>query len=275
MSETDQYKEYLSRLYDRAAPTYDQLGPRLFTCFGRRLVGRSGLGSGATVLDLGCGRGACLLPAAERLGSSGRIIGVDLSAAMVERTARELKHLGIANARACQMDADALAFADSSFDLVLCGFVLFLLPDLDRILAEILRVLSPEGVLSASTFGRKLDRRWDVYRRLVRTYRTHLRPSGCAAAPALFGAAQLQAVLSSAGFANVEVLDEEREFHYQDAEEWWAAEWSCGNRALFERLEPAVLERFKEEALETIRDLGEEGRIPLRLHVLLARACKP
>lgn len=276
MSGTDQpYKGYLSRLYDRVAPTYDHLGPRFFSHFGRRLIERSGLHHGASVLDVGCGRGACLLPAAERLGSSGKIVGVDLSAAMVEWTAREIKHLGLANAKARQMDAEALGLPDSSFDFVYCGFVLFLLPDLDRILAEILRVLRPGGLFSTSTFGRGMDRRWDAYRRLVRSYRTHLRPNPYAAAPTLFDAAELRVILSRAGFANVEVLAKEQEFHYQGAEEWWAAEWSCGNRALFECLEPAVLEQFKVEALETVRDLQEEDGIPLRLRVLLARAGKP
>lgn len=276
MRETGQrYKDYVSGLYDRAAPLYDRQGPTYFSHLGRRLVELSGLQEGSSVLDVGCGRGACLLPAAERVGSSGNVFGVDLSGAMVKETASEIKCLRHANAEALLADAEALPFANSCFDYVFCAFALFLLPDLDRALAGFQHVLKSRGRLLVSTFGKQLDERWDAYRSLVRTFRDHLQPVPEASTPALFGKTRLESILSSSGLVDVRVLGETREFHYDDAEAWWASEWSCGNRALFERLEPAALERFRDQAIETVRGIKREGGVPIRLHVLLASARKP
>jgi ubiquinone/menaquinone biosynthesis C-methylase UbiE len=276
MSESDRnYKRHLSQLYNRAAPTYDRVGPRFFSHFGRHLVELSGLHHGASALDIGCGRGAVLFPAAGRVGGSGSVIGIDLAKTMVEETAREIAHLGLGNAEVRQMDAEKLEFPDSCFDVVFCGFALFLFSDLDRVLREFLRVLKPKGMFLASVFGKKLDQRWDVFRHLVRTYRNHLRPIPQVDTPTLFDVVQLEEILSNAGFVNIEVMDEEKEFRYRDEEEWWATEWSCGNRALFERMEPPALEKFREEALETVRGLKREDGIPVLFHMLLSRASKP
>jgi ubiquinone/menaquinone biosynthesis C-methylase UbiE len=276
MSKSDRaYKEHLSGLYDRAAATYDRIGPRYFAHFGRRLVELAGLHEGASVLDVGCGRGACLFPAAERVGPSGSVVGVDLSAAMVKEVTREIERLGLGHAQVRQMDAEALEFPDSCFDAVFCGFVLFLLPDLDAVLFESLRVLKPGGEFLASVFGKRLDPRWDAYRRLVGTYREHFRPAPQVDTPTLFDAEQLEGLLSNAGFVDIEVVDEEEEFRYRDEKEWWATEWSCGDRALFGRLAPPVLEEFRRQALETVRGLGGGDGIPMLFHVLLSRAGKP
>ncbi|MGH2404702.1 MAG: class I SAM-dependent methyltransferase [bacterium] len=81
---------------------------------------------------MGTGAGAVLLPAAERVGEAGRVIGVDFSEAMVERLRREIARRSLANAQARVMDAQELAFPDGSFDYVLCGFALNGFPDPDR-----------------------------------------------------------------------------------------------------------------------------------------------
>jgi ubiquinone/menaquinone biosynthesis C-methylase UbiE len=109
MSESDQnYKKFLSQLNSKAAPTCGRVGPRFFSYFGCRLVELSGLHDGASVLDVGCGRGATLFPVAERVGRSGIVIGVDLSETKVDETAREIEYLGLGNAKVRHMDAEAL-----------------------------------------------------------------------------------------------------------------------------------------------------------------------
>lgn len=212
---------------------------------------------------------------AERVGRSGNVIGVDLSETMVEETAREIKHLRLGNVQVRHMDAEALEFPDSCFDFVFCGFTLYLFSDLDRVLSEFLRVLRPKGMFLASVFGKKLDQRWDVFRSVVKAYRNHLRPIPQVGTPALFDTVQLEEILSNAGFLNIEVVNEEEEFRYRDEEEWWATEWSCGNRSLFECMEPSALGRFREEALETVRGLKGEKGIPILFQVLLTRVSKP
>ncbi len=78
-----EFKQTVVGTYDRAAHLYDQVGARRFTYFGGLLVERLNLPAGAQVLDLASGRGALLLAAAEKVGSGGRVIGIDLAPQMV------------------------------------------------------------------------------------------------------------------------------------------------------------------------------------------------
>ena len=61
--------DQLWRVYDDVADVYDTTGVEFFTPLGRRLVEQAGMREGERVLDIGCGRGAVLLPAAEAVGS--------------------------------------------------------------------------------------------------------------------------------------------------------------------------------------------------------------
>ena len=88
--ETAQRKQIVSGIFDRAATTYGQVGPRFFSHFGRRLVELAQIPGGAKVLDVATGRGALLFPAAESVGPHGHVTGIDISESMVQETAKEL-----------------------------------------------------------------------------------------------------------------------------------------------------------------------------------------
>jgi ubiquinone/menaquinone biosynthesis C-methylase UbiE len=65
-------KEALAAMWNRSAPTFDQVGPRVFADLGRQLVEFAQIDPGTEVLDIACGRGAILFPAARQVGASGR-----------------------------------------------------------------------------------------------------------------------------------------------------------------------------------------------------------
>jgi ubiquinone/menaquinone biosynthesis C-methylase UbiE len=83
----------LIRAFDEAAATYDAVGVEFFTPMGAELVRRAAIRPGEHVLDVGCGRGAVLLPAAHATGPGGRVTGIDLAPAMVALTGREVADL--------------------------------------------------------------------------------------------------------------------------------------------------------------------------------------
>ena len=103
-------------VFNRAASTYDRIGPRVFSHFGQRLVDVVHLAPGAHVLDVATGRGAVLFPAATQVGPHGRVIGIDVSEAMVQETAAELHRAAGLQAEVRQMDAAQLDFPEASFD---------------------------------------------------------------------------------------------------------------------------------------------------------------
>jgi SAM-dependent methyltransferase len=67
---------------NRASAVYDQVGPKTVSRFGKRLVEMMGIQAGDCVLDVGVGRGANLIPAAERVGVEGSVVGIDISQGM-------------------------------------------------------------------------------------------------------------------------------------------------------------------------------------------------
>jgi arsenite methyltransferase len=99
----------------------------------------------ATVLDIGCGAGTDLLLAARRVGPSGRAIGVDMTEAMRERASNGALVCGLANVDVRPGDATRLPVEDRSVDVVISNGVLNLVPEKERAVAEIARVLKPGG----------------------------------------------------------------------------------------------------------------------------------
>jgi SAM-dependent methyltransferase len=104
------------------------------------------LGAGGAVLDVGCGHGACLSLLAQRVGRSGRVAGIDASAAMVAAARRRVAAQGLA-AVVQRGDARELPFGDSVFDAARIDRVLMFVRDPQGALAELARVVRPGGRL--------------------------------------------------------------------------------------------------------------------------------
>lgn len=110
----------------------------------------AGLSSGALVLDLGCGAGLDSLIAAQRLGPTGRVIGVDFSAAMLARATRAAEEQRAANVRYCLAASEHLPLPDGSVDLVLINGIFNLNPQRRAIFDELGRVVRPGGCVYAA-----------------------------------------------------------------------------------------------------------------------------
>jgi ubiquinone/menaquinone biosynthesis C-methylase UbiE len=275
-------KQRIKDIFDRAAPTYRQVGAPFFAHFGRRLVAEAGLTSGSTVLDVACGRGAVLFPAAGAVGPVGRVVGIDLAPAMVVVTNADATARGITNVGLHEMDAEALAFEDASFDTVLCGFGVFALPNLDQALGEMRRVLRPGGRLAVSTW---VDV-WGPEGAWLEPLQAQFLPPPQAPARTKDGATPvfdtpggLTALLHDAGFSAVRIVAETARFTYADEHAWWESLWSHGMRGWLEAVEQqqgaAALERFKAAAFAKLRAQREADGIPQTSSVLYGVGTKP
>jgi SAM-dependent methyltransferase len=109
---------------------------------------------GETVLDLGSGAGFDAFIAGPRVGASGRVIGVDMTPAMLDRaranTATYKDQTGLTNVEFRLGEIENLPLPDSSVDVVISNCVLNLSPDQGRVWAEIARVLKPGGRVAIS-----------------------------------------------------------------------------------------------------------------------------
>jgi arsenite methyltransferase len=101
---------------------------------------------GQRVLDLGCGAGLDSRVAAERVGPTGRIVGVDFSADMLARAASG----GAGGVAWCRASAEALPLADASVDVALVNGIFNLNPGRDAIFGELARVVRPGGLVYAA-----------------------------------------------------------------------------------------------------------------------------
>jgi arsenite methyltransferase len=108
------------------------------------------LKDGEVVLDLGSGAGFDCFLAADRVGSTGRVIGVDMTAEMLEKARENARNGDYRNVEFRLGEIENLPLADNSVDVVISNCVINLSPDKRRVFDEAYRVLRPGGRVMVS-----------------------------------------------------------------------------------------------------------------------------
>jgi arsenite methyltransferase len=100
---------------------------------------------GETVLDLGSGAGLDSLLAARKVGPAGRVVGIDFTPEMVARARRNMEAMGLANVEFLEAPVESIPLAGGTADVAICNGLFNLCPDKPAALAEVFRVLKPNG----------------------------------------------------------------------------------------------------------------------------------
>jgi len=241
---------------------YDAAGPGCFAHFGRRLVAVAGIEPGQRVLDVASGRGAVLFPAAELIGQTGDIVGIDLADEMARATNEEAAQRGL-EARVRVMDAENLDFPDAAFDRVLCGFGVMFFPNQDRALREFRRVLKPEGRLGVSTW--RIEQTSELKTVMTELGMGPPRQPGWITEPD-----ELSRLLTRTGFTNVHIQVDSQSFRYTDVDEYWRQARGTGFRRVLDALDAVQAERVRAALAERVRPHQRPDGIYLPAAALLA-----
>lgn len=161
-------------------------------------VAMASIRPGEVVVDLGCGGGMDVFLASKLVGESGQVIGIDMTADMIERAQANAAAGMYRNVRFYKATIDRLPLEDASVDCVLSNCVLNLAPDKPAVFREIVRVLKPGGRLAASDIALKAELPQEIARSMAAYV-------GCIA-----GAIPIEEYrnqLLRAGFADVEIVD--------------------------------------------------------------------
>ena len=163
------------------------------------------LKSGEVVLDLGSGGGVDCFLAARQVGTTGRVIGVDMTAEMISRARSNAAKGGYTNVEFRLGEIEHLPLADSSVDVVISNCVVNLSPDKAGVYAEVFRVLKPGGRVAISDVVATAPMPEELRQDLALL-------SGCVAGAATVG--ELERTLAKIGFEAVRIQpkEESRQF---------------------------------------------------------------
>jgi len=264
------FEHKLRECWDRTAPKYGQAGPAIFSISAQRLLELISLEPGDRLLDVACGTGAVAIPAAKQVGPSGQVTATDYSPGMVAEAEQQANKQGLSNITCACMEAQNLEFPDNSFDALACGFALFFFPNMRKALAEMHRVLVPGGKVGLSLWGKgAIVPQWPILGETIKEY--DLRP--VVPNPIAWRPEDIEALLTSTGFSDIEIVEERYDLPFREASEVWEFTLSVGPvEVMLEQLSENKRQEFMDTFLSRIQELATPEGIPANFRVLYVLA---
>ena len=254
-----------------AARAYQSLFvPALFARWADLVAQAAKLSDGEQVLDVACGTGVLAAAAAERVGASGRVCGVDSNPGMLQVAAELHPQIDWR-----QADAAELPFDDASFDAVLCQFGLMFFPDQGRAIAEMRRVLKPGGRLVIAVWN-ALEYN-PAYAMLVALLRREAGEPAAAALSAPFACGDrcaLYGLVDDAGFSAVVCQSPAGQARFPSVRSVVEAEllgWLPLMGVELSEAASARLVDLASEEMKVFEQASGEAHFPLSAHLISAR----
>jgi SAM-dependent methyltransferase len=260
------------RVYGAAADHFTGRALAFWNHYGEETVRRARVGEGDRVLDLCCGAGASVVPAAHAVGPSGTVVGVDIADPLLALARQRLAREGLTNTELVRSDATATGFADGSFDAVVCVFGVFFVADMPAFVREMWRMVRPGGRLAVTTWGPGwLEPASTVFWDSVREVRPELHkafnPWDEITSPAA-----LTALLAKGGVADAVVVPVPARQDLDHPEDFWEIVLGSGLRGTVDALDDAQRTAVRAAVVDALRashvtDVG--------IDAVIATATKP
>lgn len=240
-------------MFNAAADHYDDPANSFRDRFGRRTVERLDLKPGMRVLDVACGAGAATFPAAEAVGATGAVLGVDLAENQLELARRKAAQRGLANVEFRAGDMRDLRLPDMAYDAVICAFGIFYVPDMKAATQALWRCVAPGGQLALATWGpRQYEPLMSVFWDSVQAVRPDLqrKPNPW---DGMSDPDAVRDLLAGAGVERSEADLEPGMHSLGSPRDWWALVLGSRYRETVEALDDGDRERVRQANLEHVQ----------------------
>jgi len=258
-----------------AAERYQNiLKPAILGPFAEAVVDFVTLQSGERVVDVGCGTGAAARYAAEVVGSSGQVTGVDVNAGMLD-VARSLPAGQGASIEWREANAAQLPLDDHSVDAVLCAQTLQFLPEKIAALSEMRRVVTPGGRVAVSLWCDIEESPY--FYTLVEAVARHIGPdtaAGLKSAFALSDADEIYNLLEEAGLEQIEMTVRQLDLPLSNLTKFVPRHISATPMTTgFSRATEAVQQTVIREIVEQLSqyEINGQAQIPFKSHLIMGR----
>jgi ubiquinone/menaquinone biosynthesis C-methylase UbiE len=257
--------------YNAAADHFDDDPLAFWGRAGRETVVRMRLSPGARVLDIACGSGASALPAAERVGPGGAVIGIDLADQLLRLGRAKAAARGLSQLEFQVGDMEHLKLPADSFDGVICVFGIFFVTDMESLVAALWNLVRPGGQLAITTWGpRMFEPGSALFWQAIKQERPDLyrafNPWDRITEPEA-----LRQLLRVGGIEHVEIVPEDGVQVLRTPEDFWTIALGSGYRGTIDQLDAAVRERVRQA---TLAGLLERDVRAVETNVIYAVATK-
>ena len=268
MSSADDAKKKAAATYNAAADFYDYPTNTFWERYGRRTIERLQL-TDEHVIDVCCGSGASAIPAAKAVAPSGYVVGIDLAENLLELARSKAAQQRLTNIHFQTGDLTELQFAGGSFDVAVCVFGIFFVPDMESAVRELRRVVRRPGRVAITTWGpRFFEPVNTAFWNSIRDVKPELY-KGFNPWDRICEIDALRSLLNAAGLDQIVVHAETGSQPIDSPDDWWPMVMGSGYRGTLEQLSAAQRERVKEENLAFIR---AENIRSVEANVLYAQA---
>lgn len=244
---------------------WDRLTMEMIRPHGEAIMDHLGATGTSRVLDVAAGTGEPGLSIARHL-HGGTVVITDLAEHMLQVAKDKAAAMGIRNVEFQEADADALPFADASFDEVSCrhGFMFF--PDVQQAAHEMARVLKPGGRIAAVVWAGPEKNPWITC--MQRNIKKHIDVAPPEpGAPGMFRCAQpgyMSAVFSNAGLREVQERELPNTLPVSGPQEYWdmLTEVAAPFVAALSKADAATVAQVKADVLVDMAALYPNGNVP-------------
>ena len=269
-------QENITALFNQIATGYDNEAMRFFPFCADQIVARLKPMPGEKILDIATGTGMVALAAAQAVGPTGRVIGIDLAEDMLSRAQKHKEKSGLINIDLHVMDAAALDFRSHYFHHSICSFGIFFLSDMLVGLKEWLRVTRPGGRILFTCFSTpSFQPMADLFRARLLAHGVDLPGEQGFPWMRLNTSEKCQTLLTASGLENATVDTMQMGYHLPTVHTWWDVVWNSGFRGLLAKLPPAKIEEFRVAHLNEVAQLMTTKGLWLNVEVHFALGHKP